>query len=332
MKIVIVTDAAEPQINGVVNSIANTVRCLEQFGHEVLRITPAAFTTFPCPTYPEIRLSWRPSKEVARIIEEANPDAIHIATEGPLGLAARRHCIRTKRRFTTAYHTRFPEYVRARFRVPLNVTYRWLRWFHSPAQTVMAPTQVVIDDLNKYGITNTSLWSRGVDVEKFTPGAEKKFIEEKIFLYVGRVSVEKNLEAFLSLELPGKKIVVGDGPLRKELEARYRDTLFMGALKGKELVSMYQVADVFVFPSKSDTFGLVMLEALACGTPVAAYPVTGPIDVLKDSPAASLQDDLRAACLAALAIPRDVARAEALKNSWEAASRQFEAHLRLVRE
>jgi glycosyltransferase involved in cell wall biosynthesis len=332
MKIVIVTDAAEPQINGVVNSLANTVRCLEQFGHEVHRITPASFTTFPCPTYPEIRLSWRPSKEVARVIEETNPDAIHIATEGPLGLAARRHCMRTKRRFTTAYHTRFPEYVRARFHVPLSVTYRWLKWFHSPAQTVMAPTQVVIDDLNRYGITNTSLWSRGVDVDKFTPGQEKKFIEDKIFLYVGRVSVEKNLEAFLSLDLPGKKIVVGDGPLRKELEQRYRDTLFMGALKGQELVSMYQVADVFVFPSKSDTFGLVMLEAIACGTPVAAYPVTGPIDVLKDSPAASLQDDLRAACLAALAIPREVARAEALKNSWEAASRQFEAHLRLVRE
>ena len=332
MKIVIVTDAAEPQINGVVNSLANTVRCLEQFGHQVHRITPSSFTTFPCPTYPEIRLSWRPSKEVARIIEETNPDAIHIATEGPLGLAARQHCMRTKRRFTTAYHTRFPEYVQARFHVPLSVTYRWLKWFHSPAQTVMAPTQVVIDDLNKYGITNTSLWSRGVDVDKFTPGPEKKFVEDKIFLYVGRVSVEKNLEAFLSLDLPGKKIVVGDGPLRKELEQRYRDALFMGALKGQELVSMYQVADVFVFPSKSDTFGLVMLEALACGTPVAAYPVTGPIDVLKDSPAASLQDDLRAACLAALAIPREVARAEALKNSWEAASRQFEAHLRLVRE
>ena len=331
MKIVIVTDAAEPQINGVVNSIANTIRCLESFGHDVSRITPASFKTFPCPTYPEIRLSLFPGKEVARAIESRNPDAIHIATEGPLGLAARRHCLRTGRSFTTAYHTRFPEYVQARFNVPLNITYRWLKWFHGPAETVMAPTQVVIDDLNRNGITNTSLWVRGVDIDRFKPGPAREHIKEKIFLYVGRVSVEKNLEAFLSLDLPGKKLVVGDGPLRAELEARYRDAVFLGAMQGDELVRMYQIADVFVFPSKSDTFGLVMLEALACGTPVAAFPVTGPIDVLKDSPAASLQNDLRAACLAALDIPRSVAREEALRNSWEAASRQFESHLRPAR-
>jgi glycosyltransferase involved in cell wall biosynthesis len=326
MKLVLVTDAAEPQINGVVNSLANTVRCLEHFGHDVTRITPASFKTVPCPTYPEIRLSWRPAREVQRVIETLDPDAVHIATEGPLGLAARKHCLRTGRKFTTAYHTRFPEYVHARFGVPLALTYRGLKWFHSPAQTVMAPTQVVIDDLNRYGITNTSLWSRGVDTERFRPGL-RTAREEPVFLYVGRVSVEKNIEAFLSLDLPGQKLVVGDGPLRAELERKYPDAVFVGAKKGDELVSYYQNADVFVFPSKSVTFGLIMLEAIACGTPVAAFPVTGPIDVLKDSAAASLQHDLRAACLEALNISRTVAREEALKNSWEAASRQFESHL-----
>jgi glycosyltransferase involved in cell wall biosynthesis len=328
MKLVLVTDAAEPQINGVVNSLANTTRCLESFGHEVIRISPLSFKTFPCPTYPEIRLSWNAGKEVARVIDTANADAIHIATEGPLGLAARRHCLRTGRKFTTAYHTRFPEYVKARFHIPLAITYRFLKWFHGPTETVMAPTMVVINDLNAYGIMNTSLWTRGVDTSRFCPGERTHEFKGPVFLYVGRVSVEKGIESFLSLDLPGTKVVVGDGPLRTKLEKAYPDAVFVGAKKGQDLVRYYQLADVFVFPSRSDTFGLVMLEAIACGTPVAAFPVTGPIDVLKDSPAASLQEDLRAACLAALDIPREVARAEALKNSWEAASRQFESHLR----
>ncbi|MCO4890541.1 glycosyltransferase family 1 protein [Cupriavidus sp. WGtm5] len=329
MKILIVTDAWEPQVNGVVRTLKSTRRELEALGHTVDMITPLEFRTVPCPTYPEIRLSLLPGARVRRRIEAFGPDALHIATEGPLGLAARSHALRHKLPFTTAYHTRFPEYVQARFGIPLAWTYRFLGWFHGPAQAVMAPTPAVLDDLRRYGIGNAVLWTRGVDLDVFTPQrANVLNTAHPIFLYVGRVAVEKNVEAFLALDLPGSKWVVGDGPALPALRARYPGANYLGVLNQPELARVYASADVFVFPSRTDTFGLVLLEALASGLPVAAYPVTGPIDVLGDSPAGVMHEDLREACLEALRIDRATARAHAERFSWRAASEQFLAHLR----
>ena len=329
VKVMIVTDAWEPQVNGVVRTLTQTRRELEAIGHIVDMITPLEFKTVPCPTYPEIRLSILPAKRVRERIEKFAPQALHIATEGPLGLAARAYALRHKLPYTTAYHTRFPEYVQARFGIPLAWTYRFLRWFHSPAQAVMAPTPVVLKDLADYGITNGVLWTRGVDLDIFT--AQRSNVlntAHPIFLYVGRVAVEKNVEAFLELDLPGSKWVVGEGPALAGLKAKYPNASYLGVLKQPELAKVYASADVFVFPSRTDTFGLVLLEALASGLPVAAYPVTGPIDVLGDSPAGALREDLREACLEALRIDRATARAHAEKFSWRAASEQFLAHLR----
>ncbi len=329
VKVMIVTDAWEPQVNGVVRTLTQTRRELEAMGHIVDMITPLEFKTVPCPTYPEIRLSILPAKRVRERIEKFAPQALHIATEGPLGLAARAYALRHKLPYTTAYHTRFPEYVQARFGIPLAWTYRFLRWFHSPAQAVMAPTPVVLKDLADYGITNGVLWTRGVDLDIFT--AQRSNVlntAHPIFLYVGRVAVEKNVEAFLELDLPGSKWVVGEGPALAGLKAKYPNASYLGVLKQPELAKVYASADVFVFPSRTDTFGLVLLEALASGLPVAAYPVTGPIDVLGDSPAGALREDLREACLEALRIDRATARAHAEKFSWRAASEQFLAHLR----
>ena len=281
MKILTVTDAWAPQVNGVVRTIQATNKELIDMGHEVVMLTPLQFKTVACPTYPEIRLSLFPSKKVARIIDDEQPDALHIATEGPLGMAARRHAVRHNIPFTTAYHTRFPEYVYARFAVPLSWTYRFLRWFHDPAQHMLAPTQVVINDLESQGFKNVRMWSRGVDTNIFYPRTEQRLgTEEPIFLYVGRVAIEKNIEAFLSLDLPGSKWVVGEGPALAGLKASHPNAHYLGVLSQDELAHVYSSADVFVFPSLTDTFGLVLLEALACGTPVAAFPVTGPVDVL----------------------------------------------------
>lgn len=331
VKVMIVTDAWEPQVNGVVRTLTQTRRELEAMGHIVDMITPLEFKTVPCPTYPEIRLSILPAKRVRERIEKFAPQALHIATEGPLGMAARAYALRHKLPYTTAYHTRFPEYVQARFGIPLAWTYRFLRWFHSPAQAVMAPTPVVLKDLADYGITNGVLWTRGVDLDVFT--AQRGNVlntAHPIFLYVGRVAVEKNVVAFLELDLPGSKWVVGEGPALAGLKAKYPNASYLGVLKQPELAKVYASADVFVFPSRTDTFGLVLLEALASGLPVAAYPVTGPIDVLGDSPAGALREDLREACLEALRIDRTTARAHAEKFSWRAASEQFLAHLRPV--
>jgi len=329
MKILIVTDAWEPQVNGVVRTLKSTRRELQALGHTVELITPLDFRTVPCPTYPEIRLSLRPGRAVAERIRAFAPDALHIATEGPLGMAARRHALRDGMPFTTAYHTRFPEYVQARFGVPLAWTYRFLRWFHGPAQAVMAPTPVVRDDLCRYGMGHSVLWSRGVDLDVFTARrANVLNTAHPIFLYVGRVAVEKNVEAFLALDLPGSKWVVGDGPALASLRARYPGASYLGVLSQPELAKVYASADVFVFPSRTDTFGLVLLEALASGLPVAAYPVTGPIDVLGDSRAGVMHEDLREACLEALRIDRATARAHAERFSWRAASEQFLSHLR----
>jgi glycosyltransferase involved in cell wall biosynthesis len=328
MRILIVTDAWSPQINGVVTSIKNTIRELHEFGHVVKTITPETFRTVPCPTYPEIRLALAPGRRVARMIEAFAPDAVHIATEAPLGIAARRHCVRIGRPFTTAYHTQFPEYIHARCRLPVDLTYRWMRWFHGPAKTVMVGTHDIRSRLAARGFTNLALWSRGVDTALFRPGERLEFPGQRpIFVYVGRVAVEKNIEAFLSLNLPGTKWVVGDGPARSELERRFPAAKFFGMKTGDELAWHYRQADAFVFPSRTDTFGLVLTESMACGTPVAAYPVSGPIDVVKDANAGVLDEDLRAAALAALRLDRDAVRRYAQTYSWASATRQFEANL-----
>ena len=330
MKIMIVTDAWKPQVNGVVRTLQTTARELQGMGHTVDFLTPLEFSTLPCPTYPDIRLSLFPSRKVVRRLSEFDPDALHIATEGPLGMAARRFALRHGLPFTTAYHTRFPEYIHARARVPLTWTYAFLRWFHGPSQAVMAPTQVVKRDLELYGFRNVVTWSRGVDLEIFKPQhSERLKSNPPIFLYVGRIAVEKNIEAFLELDLPGSKWVAGVGPALKGVQERYPNVNYLGVLNQHELAEVYASADVFVFPSKTDTFGLVLLEAMACGLPVAAYPVTGPLDVIGDCKTAGvMHDDLRTACVEALKLRREDAAAHARKFSWRAATEQFFGHLR----
>jgi len=328
MKIMLVTDAWEPQVNGVVRTLKTTARELAAMGHEVRFLTPLEFRTLPCPTYPEIRLSLFAGAGVNRKIREFDPDVLHIATEGPLGLAARHFALRNNFPFTTAYHTRFPEYVHARMRLPLSWSYAWLRWFHRPSRAVMAPTQVVVDDLVANGFERVRLWSRGVDADIFHPQQAKRLKSEPpIFLYVGRVAVEKNVEAFLELDLPGSKWVVGTGPALERIRARFPKVNYLGLLEREELAQVYASADVFVFPSKTDTFGLVLLEAMACGVPVAAYPVTGPRDVIGNSSAGALHEDLRTACLSALTLRREDALARAGLFTWRAATLQFFGNL-----
>lgn len=328
MKIALVTDAWEPQVNGVVRTLKSTAAELRAMGHKVEFITPLEFKTLPCPTYPDIRLSLFPGRQVERRLTEFDPDAIHIATEGPLGLAARRFAREREMPFTTAYHTRFPEYVRARSGMPLSWTYAFLRWFHGPSSAVMAPTVVVKNDLEAWGFTNVVLWSRGVDLDIFRPvKSDRLDTEPPIFLYVGRVAVEKNVEAFLELDLPGSKWVAGAGPALAGIRSRFPEVNFLGVLDQQELAQVYAAANVFVFPSKTDTFGLVLLEAMACGLPVAAYPVTGPLDVLGDSKAGVMDEDLRTACLGALKLRREDAALHARTFSWRAATEQFLAHL-----
>lgn len=328
MRILLVTDAWEPQVNGVVRTLKTTARELTAMGHQVRFLTPLEFRTLPCPTYPEIRLSLFPQAGVERVIREFDPDVLHIATEGPLGLAARRFARRNDFPFTTAYHTRFPEYVQARFGLPLNWSYAWLRRFHAPSRAVMAPTQVVVDDLCAQGFQNVRLWSRGVDHEIFRPQESRRLDSQPpIYLYVGRVAVEKNVEAFLGLDLPGSKWVVGTGPALAAIREKFPAVNYLGLLEREELARVYAAADVFVFPSRTDTFGLVLLEAMACGLPVAAYPVTGPRDVIGDSKAGVLHEDLRTACLKALELRREDAVARASLFSWRAATEQFVSHL-----
>jgi glycosyltransferase involved in cell wall biosynthesis len=328
LRILLVTDAWEPQVNGVVRTLKTTARELTAMGHEVRFLTPLEFRTLPCPTYPEIRLSLFPGPRVDALIREFDPDVLHIATEGPLGMAARRFALRNDFPFTTAYHTRFPEYVHARLRLPLSWSYAWLRRFHGPSRSVMAPTQVVVDDLVANGFNNVKLWSRGVDSDIFRPQPSKRLDSKPpIFLYVGRVAVEKNVEAFLELDLPGSKWVVGTGPALERIKARFPTVNYLGVLEREDLAKVYAAADVFVFPSRTDTFGLVLLEAMACGLPVAAYPVTGPKDVLGDSAAGVMHADLRTACLEALKLRREDALARAGLFTWRAATEQFFGNL-----
>lgn len=332
VRILIVSDAWAPQINGVVVTLRHTIRELNREGHEVATLTPQSFRTIPCPTYPEIALSLFPGKRVSATIDAFAPDALHIATEGPLGLAARAHCLRTRRAFTTAYHTQFPEYVHARTRLPLGVSYRWMRWFHGPSKCLMVATDHIRRRLAERGFGNLAMWTRGVDTELFRPGPRTSpQVKRPIFLYAGRVAIEKNIEAFLALDLPGTKWVVGDGPARGELQRRFPNATFFGMRVGEDLAWHYRQADVFVFPSRTDTFGLVMLEAMASGTPVAAFPVTGPIDVVRHGESGVLDVDLRRAALSALELSRERVRAHAEQSSWQQATAQFLANLHPVR-
>lgn len=324
MRILLVTDAWAPQLNGVVVTLTNTVAWLERWGHEVHVLSPAGMRTFPMPTYPEIPLAIMPGREVARRFRDFQPEAVHIATEGPVGIAARSYCLKHGLSFTSAYHTCFPEYVKPRFGVPLAWTYAWLKRFHAPSAAVLVATPAIRELLEARGFTHLVDWSRGVDTRLFRPAEQRSSdLRRPVFLFVGRVAVEKNLSAFLALDLPGTKVVVGDGPQRKSLQARFPDAVFVGAKVGVELASYFQRADVFVFPSRTDTFGLVLVEAMACGTPVAAFPVRGPIDVVKDPEAGVLDNDLGAAAMAALALDRDRVRRYGERFSWEHSSRQF---------
>jgi glycosyltransferase involved in cell wall biosynthesis len=324
MRILIATDAWRPQINGVVHTLEQMSAAARSQGVHISFLTPEGFRAFPMPTYPEIQLALASWGEVARRIEAARADHIHIATEGPIGLAARQHCRRTQRPFTTSYHTRFPEYISARAHIPQSWSYAALRRFHAPAAAVMAPTPSIASDLTRRGFARVKVWSRGVDHRLFHPrdgGALD--LPRPIFLYVGRVATEKNLEAFLRLKLPGSKAVVGDGPARAALAAKYPDAHFLGTRSGAALAESYASADVFVFPSRTDTFGIVIIEALACGLPVAAFPVPGPLDIIGDSGAGVLDEDLGAACLTALQLPREAARAHSLQFTWAESARQF---------
>jgi glycosyltransferase involved in cell wall biosynthesis len=328
MRLAIVTDAWLPQVNGVVTTLQRTRDVLEAWGHAVTVLSPDQFPTVPCPTYPEIRLALLPGRRVATLLDRFEPDAIHIAAEGPLGLAAAGYCARRSRSFTTSYHTQFPQYLRKRAPIPERWSYAFLRRHHHRASRTLVATEHQRLDLAAHGFRNVVIWSRGVDTELFKPcGREHLDLPRPIFAYVGRVAVEKNLDAFLGLDLPGRKVMIGDGPDRAGLERRYPDAQFLGYRFGVDLAQCLSSTDVFVFPSRTDTYGLVMLEAMACGTPVAAYPVTGPIDVVNHLHDGVLDDNLRAAALAALKVDRDACRRTALSRTWEKAASQFMSHL-----
>ncbi len=332
MKILIATDAWHPQVNGVVRTLTSLAKTVRKFGAEVEFLTPEGFLSFPLPTYSELRCAMPLGGEIARRIEQARPDAIHIATEGPIGFAVRRFCVKRRLPFTTSYTTRFPEYISARSPIPESWTYAALRRFHAAASVTMISTVSMMNDLASHGFKKLGMWTRGVDTELFNPdyGLELD-LPRPIFVCAGRVAIEKNIEAFLDLSLPGTKVVIGRGPALAELRERYPDVKFLGLLEGKELAAHLAAADVFVFPSKTDTFGVVQLEALACGTPVAAFPVTGPKDVIGDAPVGVLSEDLRGACISALQVSRDECRKFALARSWDVSASQFIGNLKSIK-
>jgi glycosyltransferase involved in cell wall biosynthesis len=336
LKIITVTDAWTPQVNGVVRTIEASNRELQRAGHAAVVIGPDQFLSVPCPGYAEIRLAVLPRLGVARRLAAAlaggEEVAVHVATEGPLGRAASRWCRRHEVPFSTAYHTRFPQFLQAMYRVPEAWTYAAMRRFHREASVVMAPTPTVARELREHGIDKVALWTRGVDTDRFRPALPLPLdLPKPIFLYVGRVSVEKNIGDFLTADLPGSKVVAGEGPALPMLKRRFPEAHYLGILPAAELARLYSTADVFVFPSRSDTFGLVLLEALACGTPVAAYPVQGPADVIGRANVGVMHEDLRMAALAALKIDRGACRDFALEHSWAAATRQFLGLQRPVR-
>ncbi len=336
MRIAIVSDAWAPQVNGVVRTLENTKIELERLGHSVGIVSPADYRSMPCPTYPEIRLALASRARVGAQIAAFAPDALHIATEGPLGIAARGWAMRHGFPFTTAYHTHFPQYLSRRTHLPEAPFWRFIRWFHAPATATLAATQGLRDELARHGIGPTLPWSRGVDLAQFSPQGDfhPAFggLPGPISLYVGRIAVEKSIEKFLSLNVPGTKVVVGDGPSRVSLAARFPDAVFLGVMRGAELAAAYRSADVFVFPSRTDTFGLVMVEALACGTPVAAYPEDGPQAIVTQD-SGVLSNELDAAVRGALDLYRADCAARARDFGWDAATRQFLAALTpMVRE
>lgn len=331
MRIALITDVWTPLINGVVTTLENTVRIVQGKGHQVMVINPDLFPGFPCPTYPEIRLALFPWRKVGRMLKNFQPNAVHIANEGPLGWAARTACWSQGLKFTTAYHTRLPEYIRLRFPIPLNPSYAFFRWFHKPSKGVMCASAQLMAELEQRGFINLKMWSRGVDTDLFRPG-NKGFLEGErpISMFVGRVAVEKNIEQFLNLPIPGCKYVVGHGPALESLRRQYPQARFVGARRGKELAAHMAAADVFVFPSTTDTFGLVLLEAMACGVPVAAYPVTGPRSVVLHGRTGWLDDDLETAVDKALSLRPEDCRAHALTYSWERCTEQFLGNLHVM--
>ena len=326
MRVLIVSDAWEPQVNGVVRTLQAMRRELSGRGHEVIMLTPDLFHSLPCPTYPEIRLAMAWPRTIGERIAAIAPDAIHLATEGPLCLAARRYCLNNQLAFTTAYHTQFPDYVERRTGIPASAVWRYIRWFHAPAAAVLASTPSIRDQLASHGIGPLAAWGRGVDLAQFTPSTSPDPVlvdlPRPVMLYVGRVAVEKNIEAFLMGKHPGTRVVVGDGPARADLAQRYPDALFVGKLDGAALASAYAAADVFVFPSRTDTFGLVIIEALASGVPVAAYPVTGPRDLVVSGTGA-LDDDLDRAIATALTCDRAACARYGAGFTWAASADQF---------
>jgi glycosyltransferase involved in cell wall biosynthesis len=331
MRVLIATDAWAPQVNGVVRTLNSLARSARNLGVGIEFLSPDGFTTFPVPTYPGLRLALPSRRQIARRIEQAKPDAIHIATEGPIGHWVRAYCLRRSRPFTTSYTTRFPEYILARAPIPQSVIYAALRRFHGAATVTMVATPSLMSELQGRGFSNLGMWTRGVDTDLFRPDRAIDIgLPRPIFVTLGRVAIEKNLDAFLSLDLPGTKVVIGKGPMEADLKHRFPQTKFLGQLENGTLAAHLAAADVFVFPSLTDTFGVVQLEALASGLPIAAFPVTGPKDVVADNPIGVLNQDLRAACLGALQISREECRKFALRYSWENSARQFIGHVRKV--
>lgn len=330
MRVLIVSDAWSPQVNGVVTSLQALVAELRGLGHQVKLLSPADFRTLPCPSYPEIPLVWNVWK-VGAAIRDFQPDCVHLATEGPLGWAARRWLGKRGLAFSSAIHTRFPEYINTRWPwIPLSWGYAFLRAFHRPSQAVLVTTERMRDEFAGWGFRHLALWRKGVDTRLFQPASTPLNRVAPVFLYVGRIAAEKNIEAFLRLDLPGGKQVVGDGPQRETLQAAYPQVRFLGYRHGAALAQAFQQASVLVFPSRTDTYGLVMLEALACGTPVAAFPVAGPLDVVQAGVSGVLDEDLRAACLAALELDREQCAALAARQSWAASALEFLAQQPLI--
>jgi glycosyltransferase involved in cell wall biosynthesis len=335
MKILIVTDAWHPQVNGVVRTLNHLASEAPALGAQIEFLTPNGFWTLPMPSYPDIRLALLAPGAIERRLDVFNPHAVHIATEGPLGYAMRRICMRRGMSFTTSFHTRFPDYLAARLPMPekwvSHLAWSWLRAFHAPSAAVMAATPSLVDELGDRGFHNVKLWPRGVDATRFRPRASAdRGWRRPIFLMVGRLAVEKNVDAFLSLNLPGTKVVVGEGPARASLQRQYPNAVFLGPRHGEALVEIYAGADVFVFPSRTDTYGLVLLEALASGVPIAAFPAAAPCDVIGAAPVGVLDEDLRTACLSALVLPREACRDFALTKSWQASAQIFLGHVAAI--
>jgi glycosyltransferase involved in cell wall biosynthesis len=337
MKLVVVTDAWQPQVNGVVTTLVELLREMKKLGHDVEVIHPGLFRTRSCPGYAGIDLAIRPARKIAELLSSINADVIHIATEGPLGWAARSYCLKHGLAFTTAFHTKFPEILNAALKFPLSWGYALFRYFHKASSGVMVPTCGVLDMLKARGFVNLRQWTHGVDTELFSYHSQPKSyaplseLIRPLSLFVGRVSYEKSIESFLALSIPGTKVICGVGPLEASLKKKYPHVTWLGLLARDELAKVYAAADVFVFPSKSETFGLVLLEAMACGTPVAAYPVDGPLEVLCDvdgKPQGGVLDpDLLSATNQALGLPRYEARQRAIQFSWQNAAKLFENNL-----